>query len=108
MLVTKFLVATQRIDNLKKMTLQTVAKVIKIQLQGKRIFCMNRIRLCVLRQMWNNQKRQMIENLKVNKAGSKKKHENQLRKKRLVALMALDDKVREVALKSYFHMCKEK
>ena len=48
----------------------------------------------------------MIENLKVHKKLNKK--ENQLRKKRIVTLMALDDEVRDVALKSYFHLCKEK
>ena len=71
-LMTKFLAATQRLDNLKKMTLQMVTKVKKIQTQGKKIFCMNRVRISVLRQMWNDQKRIMVENLKTKKSPKKK------------------------------------
>ena len=67
-LMTKFLAATQRLDNLKKICLQMVHKVKKIQTQGKKIFCMNRVRVSVLRQMWNEQKRHMIENLKTKKS----------------------------------------
>ena len=72
--------------------------------RGKNIFIMNKIRLCILRNMWNDQKRLMIQNLK---KPTKKKKEN-LRKKRLGSLMRLGDDVREVCLKSYFTLCKEK
>ena len=46
----------------------------------------------------------MIQNLK--KPTTKKKES--LRKKRLNKLMRVGDDVREVCLKSYFHLCKEK
>lgn len=65
---------------------------------------MNRVRMCILRQMWNEQKQAMIKNLK--KGTTKKK--DALRKKRLNKLLRLTDEVREVALKNYFHYCKEK
>ena len=65
---------------------------------------MNRVRMCILKQMWNDQKRTMVQNLKAIK--SKKKEA--LRKKRVAKLMRLGDEVRDIALKNYFHFCKER
>lgn len=75
-----------------------------MQVRGKKIFCMNKIRLAILRQMWNDHKHILIQNLK--KPGQKKKEK--LRKKRLNKLLCLTEAVREKTLKLYFHICKEK
>lgn len=53
-IVTKFLAATQRLDNLKKMTYNTIEKCRMIRTRGKQITCMNYVRMCILRQMWND------------------------------------------------------
>lgn len=74
-----------------------------MQVRGKKIACMNRIRMCILRQMWNEQKRIMIQNL--NQQKSKKKEG--IRKKRIEKLYMLGDEVRDYALKCYYHYCKE-
>lgn len=87
------------------MTNKTIARVIKIQAQGKKIFCMNRVRMGVLRMLWNKQKQLMIEQLK--KSKSPRKKDNKKRTNALVSFMSLEEEVREHALKSYFHFCKE-
>ena len=104
MQITKFLAANQRIENFKNMTVSAVAKCKQMQVRGKKIACMNRIRMCILKQMWNDQKREMVHNLKEQK--SKKKEA--LRIKRIAKLMRLGDEVRDEALKCYFHFCKER
>mmetsp|Transcript_30110 Transcript_30110/g.39976 ORF Transcript_30110/g.39976 Transcript_30110/m.39976 type:complete len:86 (+) Transcript_30110:745-1002(+) len=75
-----------------------------MQVRGKKIFLMNKIRMQILRLLWNDQRQSMIDNLK--KPGPRKKET--LRKKRLALLMRMNDEVREHALKAYFHYCKER
>ena len=61
---------------------------------------MNHIRMCILRQMWDEHKQVLIQNLQSQKATAKDK--------RLAKLIRLSDEIREVVLESYFHYCKEK
>jgi len=85
------------------MAMSTIAKCRKMQVRGKKIACMNRIRMSILKQMWSEQKRIMIQNL--NQLRSKKKES--MRKRRISKLIRLDDEVRDYALKTYYHFCKE-
>ena len=60
--------------------------------------------MCILRQLWDAHRDQMLENLK-KKAPRKKEA---ARKKRLKLLMKMKEEVRDHALAAYFHYCKEK
>ena len=75
-----------------------------MQLRGRKICLMNKVRMSVLRELWNDQRQTMIENLK--KPGPKKKEG--ARRKHLQAIMRVKEDLREHALKSYFHYCKER
>ena len=126
-MVTMFLAATQRLDNLKKMTYKTIDKVRKMRNRGKQIFCTNRVRMCILRQMWNDQQSKLIEQLnqvQSRRTSSQKQGMKRLTstygmsplqakryeetKKNLGLLISLNDEVRDVALKRYFKLCKER
>lgn len=75
-----------------------------MQVRGRKICLMNKVRMSILRQLWNDQRQMMIENLK--KPGPKKKEAS--RRKHLQAIMRVKEDLREHALKSYFHYCKER
>ena len=53
MTIALFLAETQRLKQLKNMAVLKVAKCKQIQSRGKKIFCMNKIRMCILIDMWN-------------------------------------------------------
>ena len=63
-LLTRFLAANQRLFNLKNMASATVGKCKQMQIRCRKIHCMNKIRMCILRQIWNDQKHVMVMNLK--------------------------------------------
>lgn len=105
-MMVKFLAATQRIDNMKRMTIDVLRKCKKIRERGKLICCMNRVRLNILHQMWDNEKTAMI------KALSKKAHLNKKLgsklKKRIGELMSIEPEVKEQSIKAYYLFCKER
>lgn len=113
--MTKFLAANQQIHNLKNQTNLMIVKCKKIQARCRKIFCMNKVRMSILRQIWNDQKHVMIVNLKKairaqgGGGGSTSNKKKDLPKKRhLQRIIRVGDDVRECALKNYFHLCKEK
>ena len=62
--MTKFLAANQQTHNLKNQTNLLIVKCKKIQARCRKIACMNKVRMSILRQIWNDQKHVMIVNLK--------------------------------------------
>ena len=88
----KFLAAFHRLQNWKRQAISIIDKCRKIRTRGKLIFCQNRVRMSILRQLWNDQKSTMITNL--NKQKSKKKAAT-LRNKRIGDLIQISDEIRE-------------
>lgn len=50
--ITTFLAECQHLLNLKNMIIDTICRCKKMQTRGKMIYCMNKIRMSILRQMW--------------------------------------------------------
>lgn len=67
---------------------------------------MNRVRMCILRKMWDDKKSSMISQL--HKQILKNKKGNAQRKKRVGLLMSIDDELRDESLNAYYLLCKEK
>ena len=65
LIMLKLLAATQRIANLRNVTISTISKCKQMQIRGRKIACMNKIRMSILKQMWNDQKYIMIKNLQM-------------------------------------------
>ena len=76
----------------------------KMQIRGRKIFCINKIRMCILDKMWKDQKYSMMQNLKQLKG----KMKESIRRKRLKKLIRLSDEVKDTTLKSYYSFCKER
>lgn len=110
------------------MTCQTIDKVRKIRARGKLIYCTNKVRMCILRRMWDDQKRIMIDELQLKQMRRTQAHKRlnlkrlpstfgltpkqaqqyEEGKKSLGKLMTIEDSARDQALKSYFSLCKER
>ena len=90
--------------DLHQMIVNTVKKCRQMTLRGKKIFCMNRIRMNLLYEMWNEKKGELLQTLK----GKIKKKKCLIKKKLIKRITEMGDDVRDIALKEYFKLCKEK
>ena len=71
-----------------------------IQTRGRLVALMNKVRMTILRDMWDSRRRELIDTLK--------KSKNVAKKKKMKQLLKMPEEVTMKALTSYFRLCKEK
>lgn len=94
-----FLASLERIRFWKNSLTQTLERLKYMQTRGRLIALMNRVRMTILRDMWDDRRREMIETLKKSKSNAKKK--------KMKLLLKIPEEVTQAALTNYFRLCKE-